>query len=128
MLEGEFMLIDIDSGRTITHVPHLETFDPLQTRLGQDFSTIVEYIDELIDEAGGEIVTAGWLPKGPAPGEWPRPLMPIYDIAAKRNYDLAGRMFGLMVWYTVMQRPERWGSLRCEDEWYSNREQDLFSS
>ena len=52
------MLIDIDSGATITYVPHLETFNPLQTRLSQDeFDKIGEYINELIDEAGGEVFT-----------------------------------------------------------------------
>ena len=96
-------------------IPYAQTFNLLPTRLSQDeFDRIVEYIDGLIDKAGGEIVTAGWLPKGPKRGEWPPPLLPIYDIAARKNYDLAGKMFGLMVWYTIMQRPERWGSMKCE--------------
>lgn len=101
------MLVDISSGRTITRIPHRrDTFDPLRTRLGHNFNKIVAYIDGLIDQAGGEIVTAGWLPEN---RDWNgTPLQPIYDTAAKRNYGLAGRMFGLIVWYTVMQRDERW--------------------
>ena len=107
------MLIDIYSGATITYVPHLETFNPLQERLSQDeFDAIVEYINELIDGVGAEIATAGWLPENE---DWTgTPLQPIYDTAARRHYNLAGKMYGLMVWYTVMQRPEQWASGKFE--------------
>ena len=57
------MLIDIESGKEITYVPHPQTFNPLQTCLSpKEFDDIVVHINELIENAGGEIVTAGWLP------------------------------------------------------------------
>ena len=108
------MLIDIESGKEITHVPHSQTFNPLQTCLSlKEFDEVVMHINELIENAGGEIVTAGWLPGSDWSGT---PFLPIYETAAKRNQDLAGKMFGLMVWYTVMKRPERWGFGRFEKD------------
>ena len=109
------MLIDIHTRRTITHIPHAQPFDILQTRLSPDeFTMIVKHINELIDEAGAEIATSSWLPKK---GDWTgTPLQPLYDTAARQNYDLAGKMFGLMVWYTVMHRPEQWASGKFEKD------------
>lgn len=108
------MLIDIESGKEITYVPHPQTFNPLQTCLSpKEFDDIVVHINELIENAGGEIVTAGWLPGSDWSGT---PFLPIYETTAKRNQDLAGKMFGLMVWYTVMKRPERWGFGRFEKD------------
>ena len=102
------MIIDISSSSKITKVPHCDTFSLIQKRLSvSDFDNIVNEINRLIDEAGGEIATAGWLPGS----DWSdTPFQCIYDTAARKNKDLSARMFGLMVWYTVMNRPERWGS------------------
>jgi hypothetical protein len=68
-------------------------------------------IDARIDAAGGEIATAGWLPGADWRGT---PFWPIFTKAARRNEELAGKMFGLLVWCTVRARPEAWGSKRCE--------------
>jgi len=106
------MLIDISTGKEITDVPYRSEFDTLCQRLSQEeFEKIVARINELIDDSGGEIVTAGWLPGN----DWThRPFEPIYLKAARMNHDLAARFFGLLVWYTVMHRPERWASGRYE--------------
>lgn len=102
------MLIDIDSGKEITSIPHPDTFKLIRERLSPgDFSGVMDGINKRIDEAGGEIATAGWLPGS----DWSNtPFQCIYDTATKKNKELSAKMFGLMVWYMVMQRPERWGS------------------
>lgn len=102
------MLIDIDSGKEITKILHPDTFKLIRKRLSpDDCSGVMDEINKRIDEAGGEIVTAGWLP-GP---DWSdTPFQCIYDTAALKSKGEAAKMFGLMVRYTIMQRPERWGS------------------
>ena len=108
------MLIEIESGKEIAHVPHPQTFNPLKARLSlEEFEGVVVRINELIENAGGEIVTAGWLPGSDWSGT---PFLPIYETAAKKNQDVAGQMFGLMVWYTIMQRPERWSFGKFEKD------------
>lgn len=79
-------------------------------RLSEDeFNEIVDGINERIDEAGSEVATAGWLPGA----DWSNtPFWSLYKRAAMRNRDFAARMFGIMVWFTIMKRPERWGSGR----------------
>lgn len=72
---------------------------------------MVARIDELIDEAGGEIATAGWLPGSDWTGT---PFEPIHAIAARQDFGRAAMFFGQLVWFAVMRRPERWGSGRYQ--------------
>ena len=104
------MLIDIDSGKEITKVPYKGDFDALRARLSDsDFEAMVDRVNELIDESGAEIATAGWLPGSDWTGT---PFAPIYTKAARGDFERSAKFFGQLVWYTVMQRPERWGSGR----------------
>lgn len=106
------MLIDIDSGRTIESVPFKSDFDLLRMRLSEDeFEAIVGRINELIDEAGAEIATAGWLPGSDWTGT---AFAPIYTTAARGDFERSAKFFGQLVWYTMMKRPERWGSGRYQ--------------
>jgi hypothetical protein len=108
------MLINIDSDRQIQQVPYQEQFDLLRSRLSEaEFDDIVAGINNLIDAAGAEIATAGWLPGRDWTG---KVFHPIYTKAARQNYELAARFFGQMVWYTVMERPERWASGRYKKD------------
>ena len=106
------MLIDIASGKRITKVPFRPTFDTVRLRLSDvEFQGIIDRINELIDSGDKQIATAGWLPGS----DWSAtPFWPIYEKAAQGNQDLAARMFGLMVWFTVMERDEAWASGRFE--------------
>jgi hypothetical protein len=71
----------------------------------------VIHINGLIDGAGGEIATAGWLPGR----EWGgSPLQPIHDKAAAGNHSLSGKFFGLLVWHTFMERTETWATGKYE--------------
>lgn len=106
------MLIDIETGRTIEQVPFKHDFDVLRSRLSQsDFDAMVERINKLIDESGGEIATAGWLPGSDWTGT---AFETIYTVAAREDFERSAKFFGQLVWYTVMHRPERWGSGRYQ--------------
>ena len=106
------MLIDIESGRPITKVPYQKDFEALRSRLSEgEFESMVARINELIDESGAEIATAGWLPGS----DWTGTLFePIYTKATRRDFDRSAMFFGQLVWFTVMERPEPWGSGRYD--------------
>lgn len=105
------MLIDIDTGRELG-MPFEKDFTTLRSRLTkEEFDAAVDRINELIDKAGAKIATAGWLPGSDWTGT---PFEPLYTKAARLNYDIAAKFFGLLVWYAVMERPETWGSGRYE--------------
>jgi hypothetical protein len=108
------MLIDIFTNKEIQHVPYAGRFETLRKRLSQaEFDAIVERINELIDQSGGKVATAGWLPGKDWTGT---PFEPIFTIAARRDYNLSAQFFGQMVWYTIMHREERWASGRFEKD------------
>lgn len=57
------MLIDVETERVLVRVPHEREFSALRSRLTtEELERMVERVNELIDQAGGEIATAGWLP------------------------------------------------------------------
>jgi len=101
------MIINVDNKRALG-MPRAEDFKRLRGRLSAaEFDAAVDHINGLIDGAGDGIATAGWLPGNDWSGS---PLQPIYDKAARGDYSLSGKFFGLLVWYTVMERPEKWAT------------------
>lgn len=95
---------------------YADRFSLLEKRLSKaEFEAIEARINELGDEAGGEIATAGWLPGNNWTGT---PFDPIYQKAAKRDHTLSAQLFGLFVWYTIMRRPEAWASGRAHGQWF----------
>jgi hypothetical protein len=110
--QDQLVLIDIDSGNFINSVPFRRDFDTLRARLSEpEFDAMVARINELIDDTGSEIATAGWLPGSDWTGT---PFEPIYAKAAREDFGRSAMFFGQLVWYTVMKRPERWGSGRYQ--------------
>jgi hypothetical protein len=106
------MLIDIETDKRIERIPYRSEFDALRRRLPEaEFDAMVARINELIDEAGSEIATAGWLPGSDWTGT---PFAPIYTNAARGDFARSAMFFGQLVWYAVMGRPERWGSGRYQ--------------
>lgn len=106
------MLIDIDTGKTKHQVPYEPQFEALRRRLSAcEFDAMVARINDLIDESGAEIATAGWLPGSDWTGT---PFEPIYTKAARGDFDRSAMFFGQLVWYTIMNRPEPWGSGRYQ--------------
>ena len=101
------MIIDVMTGKTL-NMPRLKDFNVLRSRLsGDELDAIVNRINELIDEAGGKIATAGWLPGNDWTGT---PFQAIYVKGARGDYDVSAKFFGLLVWHAVMERDETWGT------------------
>lgn len=101
------MIIDVMTKKSLD-MPRQKDFHLLRNRLSAaEFDAIVVRINKLIDDAGGKIATAGWLPGDDWTGT---PFQAIHEKAAKSNYDLSAKFFGLLVWYTVMERDETWAS------------------
>ena len=118
------MLIEIMTRKPITKVPYPDRFALLQKRLSDaEFAAIETRINELIDEAGSEIATAGWLPGNDWTGT---PFDPIYHKAARRDHNLSAQLFGLFVWYTIMNRPETWASGRYQKDGKDIRSRTYF--
>lgn len=106
------MLIDVDTGKIIERVPYPKQFRLLETRMTPaELEAVLSEINQRIDDAGGEIATAGWLPGSDWRGT---AFQAVYEKAARNDYSLAARLFGLAVWYAVMKRPERWASGRFQ--------------
>ncbi len=106
------MLIDIDKDKVIDWVPRQAEFEALRRRLSEaEFESMVARVNELIDESGSEIATAGWLPGSDWTGT---PFEPIYTKAAREDFQQSAKFFGQVVWFTVMNRKERWGSGRYQ--------------
>src|SRR5688500_8296512 len=106
------MLIDIETKRNLDFIPGRKEFELLRGRLSDvEFDGMVARINDLIDESGAEIATAGWLPGSDWTGT---PFEPIYTKAARGDFDRSAMFFGQLVWYTIMNRPEPWGSGRYQ--------------
>jgi len=106
------LLIDIETDRPINRIPYNQQFETLRRRLSDDeFTAMVDHINDLIDAGGGQIATAGWLPGS----DWSEsPFELIYTKAARHDYERSALFFGQLVWYTIMHRPEQWGSGRYQ--------------
>lgn len=106
------MLVDLMTGDEITSVPRPRVVDwkLIQDRLSQaELEAIMTTLNGMID--GTEIQTAGWMPGN----DWTGTVFePIFEKAAARNYELAGKHFGLIVWMTFKERPDRWASGKFE--------------
>ena len=107
------MLVDVMSGKEIHKIPYEQQFRAIEAKLAPTaFAAMVRRINELIDESGAEIATAGWLPGH----DWTGTVFqPIFD-AANCNRGVSARFFGQLVWYTVMHRSEAWASGRYEKD------------
>ena len=58
---------------------------------------------------GSRIETSSWIPGS----DWRQtPYQPIFDKAARSNYDLSAMMFGLMVWEAFERHPDDWYTTR----------------
>jgi hypothetical protein len=106
------MLVDMMTGKQVTHVPYQADYNRFLSRLSaQEIKAIEAALNQMID--GTEIQTAGWMPGKNWSGT---AFDPIYQKAAHCNEEVAGRCFGLLVWSVFMKRPERWTSGRFEKD------------
>jgi hypothetical protein len=105
-------LFDLETRKRVMRVPFADVYALIRRRLAQaEIDAIWDVLNAKID--GDEIHTAGWMPGADWSGTvyWP-----IYEKAARYNVDLAGRLFGLMVWDVFMHRPENWITGRFEKD------------
>ena len=108
------MLVDFETGREMDNVPYEETYALTERMSADEFDAICAKLNSMIDrdlEEGRDIHTAGWMPGTDWTGT---PFQPIYEKAARRNQDLAARIFGLIVWKVFMDREETWITGRFE--------------
>ncbi len=106
------MLINLTSGKAITRLPFAADFRAAMARLtAAEVQAMKDELNRKI--SGDEIHTAGWMPGSDWRGT---PFQPLYEKGAKGNYDVAAKMFGLLVWQAFMDHPERWGSGRYEKD------------
>lgn len=91
-------------GDKIERMPHEDVWKIINTRLSK--KELIDIFDELDTRfTDSEINTSSWLPGA----DWTNTVyFPIWDRAAKKNEEMAAKMFGLVVWVYVMQRVDAW--------------------
>jgi hypothetical protein len=103
-------LFDLETHREVTKIPYERDYRTCVARMTDvELAAIEAWIDARID--GDTIHTAGWMPGANWIGTV---LEPIYTKAARRDFNLSGRLFGLLVYARFMRRPEVWISGRFE--------------
>lgn len=107
------MLFDTFSHKEFKKTPYPETFRLLNKMSEVQLSAARDALNDMIE--GDEIHTAGWMPGSDWTGT---PFQPIYEIAANRDYSMAAKLFGLLVFETFMNRDEKWYTLRAEKDGY----------
>ena len=99
------MLIDVESGEPIDHIPHSDLWQIVLDRLSTaQMQSIFRELERRTSNK--EVNVAGWLPGSDWSGT---PFQAIFEIAARSDYDTSARMFGLFVWVYFMERLDRWG-------------------
>src|SRR3979490_587 len=102
----------LESDETVTKIPRKEVFDLIESRLSAtELKSGIDALDGQI--SGKEILTSSWMPGNDWTGT---PYQALHEKAARFNQELAGKMFGLMVFFAFMQRPEIWITGRFEKD------------
>lgn len=97
------MLVTVE-GKEITKIPHPETWELINLRLSkEELDPIKEAMVKVLDECTWTV--AGWVPGS----DWSDTVYQvIYDKAAKSDYNLAAKMYGLIFWVVVMEHGAKW--------------------
>ena len=106
------MLIDPATRKSITTIPHLTAYRAWCSKLsGAELQVIKDELDSRIK--GSEIETSSWMPGS----NWTGTVFdPIYVKACSLNEEAAAKMFGLILWEVVMNRPEQWACGRYQKD------------
>ncbi|OQA95611.1 MAG: hypothetical protein BWY23_02359 [Spirochaetes bacterium ADurb.Bin218] len=98
------MLISLVDGYEIDYIPHSKEFYYFKNRLSdEEFNLIVKELNSRIDT--NEIHTSSWMPGS----DWTGTVYePIYTKACKNDFENSAKFFGLILWYVIMNRPEKW--------------------
>lgn len=105
--------MDVDTGRKFTNTPFPKKFSLLGRMTRSEVQDARTAIEEMIDASIGvnEIHTAGWMPGSDWTGTR---FQPIFEKAAGGNFDLAAKIFGLLVFEVFRECPETWWTGRFE--------------
>ena len=106
------MLVDLETGEKVIHIPHQSDFDLWRSRLStQEFDAIMNHLSSLMQ--GNEIHTSSWIPGN----DWSNTVFdPIYTKACNMDMNLSGLCFGLFVWYAFQQDSDEWYFGRFEKD------------
>ena len=101
----------LDGEHPVQSIPRQKQYQIITKRLdAQQLASVDSYLVDLIGDS--DIETSSWIPESP---DWSgTPLQPIYEIAAKKNHDLAAQFFGILVFKTFMDHDEEWITGRFE--------------
>jgi hypothetical protein len=101
----------LESTTPVAVMPRRQQLALLLQRLTYaDLQAAKDYINKLVGDQ--DINTSSWLP---ADSDWTgTPLQPIYERAARYNYDLAAQLFGLLVFNVFKDREDAWITGRFE--------------
>jgi len=104
------MLETLD-GKEYKKPPRAETFAKLDLLNPIELQAAKAALNMKIE--GSEVHTAGWMPGA----DWTGTVFqPIYDKAAHKDFNLAAKIFGLLVFQVFIERPETWYFLRAEKD------------
>lgn len=114
------MLKWFDSGNDyIREIPqkYKSTYKVCTSRMStEERDAIDDELTRLIENsiaANSNILTSSWIPGD----QWQNTVyMPIYEKAARKNQELAGKIFGLILYNLIINRPETWFCGRFEKD------------
>jgi hypothetical protein len=94
----------LESDEIVNRIPFKENFDLLKEKLSpEEFIEAFNSLNERIN--GSEIETSSWMPGA----DWrDGPFQSIYEKPARKNPQLAAKLFGLLVFHVFMEREEVW--------------------
>ena len=102
------MLWDIDKQEVVTRTPHQAFYNARISHLSQaQIQAIQDEIVQRID--GDEVAVAGFIPGSDWTGT---PFQSIYEVACDHDRDASRRLFGILVWVTLMEHEDFWGFMR----------------
>ncbi|WP_078125185.1 hypothetical protein [Leptospira alexanderi] len=106
------MLINLDTGKPITSVPHKKEFGVWKNRLSDiQYEAIRNNLIERIQT--GKVHTSSWIPGS----DWSNTVFePIYSVACCQNQESAAKFFGLILWDVLMQDENSWSFGRYEKD------------
>ena len=112
----------VESLQPATKVPFKRDYDGWISRMkANDLAAIRKELNRLFDET--DIQTAGWIPGNDWSGTvW----SPIYHDAARGNFDLSAKIFGLIVFEVAMHRTDAWVTGRFEKDGVAIRSRTYF--
>ena len=110
-----FFLDEAGNSEQVEHVPHPETWALRERLSSREDEAILDALSGVFDRAlvsNERIVTSSWVPGS----DWTdSPYQPIFE-ATRQDFEVAGWLFGLYMWYVAMNRPEDWACTKGEGD------------